>query len=76
MDISVTIYMHDTGAELGIIFDYWYQPIKPMKIMKDGGLIDIIVMKKMFIKDKHCNDTKEYDYFSKPNYLLIILYCC
>jgi hypothetical protein len=63
--------MHDTGSELGTLFDHWYQSINPMKILKDDGLIDIIVTKKIFIKDKHCNDSKEYDYFSKPNYLLI-----
>jgi hypothetical protein len=70
MDISVKIFMHDKGAEMGTIFNYWYQPINAMKIMKEDGTIDIIVRKKMFIKYNDCNDTKEYDYFSKTNYFI------
>jgi hypothetical protein len=71
MDVSITIYMHDKGAEMGTIYNYWYQPITPMKIMKEDGTADITVRKKIFIKDKDCNDAKEYDYFSKTNYVLL-----
>jgi hypothetical protein len=35
--------MHDTGSELGTLFDHWYQSINPMKILKDDGTIDIMV---------------------------------
>jgi hypothetical protein len=71
MDVSVTVYMHDTGAEMGTILGWWHQPIKPMKIMKDDAIIDISVNKKMFIKDKDCNDSKEYQYFSKTNNIFL-----
>jgi hypothetical protein len=67
-DISISVYMHEKGGEIGIIFDYWYQTIVPLKIMKDDGMIEIIVRKKMYILEKNCNNTKEYNYLGKTNY--------
>jgi hypothetical protein len=64
----IKILVHEVGAELGVILNYWTTTPHMVNLQKDDVSVDVIVHKEIDIVNDRCNDSSEYNYFSTDFY--------